>query len=191
MWWVEISVGSERDDYCCWTLRIRYNIINGVGPDQKIFFLSTSQKMKFKESAIAHKYLDGLRGIEIGGSAHNPFGVNALNVDYTDDMNTVFKEIEYSLCGEKLGIDIVAHGDELPIKSNAMDFVINSHVVEHFFDPIKAMKEWYRIVKTGGYIFVICPHADRVKDENRPITTLKELNERHTGIKKKKTLRWV
>ena len=37
--------------------------------------------MKFRESAIAHKYLDGLKGIEIGGSAHNPFGLDTINVD--------------------------------------------------------------------------------------------------------------
>ena len=42
--------------------------------------------MKFKDSQLAHKYLDGLKGLEIGGSAHNPFNLDTLNVDYTDDI---------------------------------------------------------------------------------------------------------
>lgn len=37
--------------------------------------------MKFPESALAHKYLDGLKGIEIGGAAHNSFGLDTINVD--------------------------------------------------------------------------------------------------------------
>ena len=33
--------------------------------------------MKFKESALAHQFLDGLEGIEIGGSARNGVGLHA------------------------------------------------------------------------------------------------------------------
>ena len=55
--------------------------------------------MKFPESALAHKYLDGLKGIEIGGSAHNPFGLDTINVDYTDDMTTIYKKWRLSIVG--------------------------------------------------------------------------------------------
>ncbi len=34
----------------------------------------------FRESALAHRYCRGT-GLEIGGAAHNPFGLNTLNVD--------------------------------------------------------------------------------------------------------------
>ena len=80
--------------------------------------------MKFKDSALAHKYLDELKGIEIGGSAHNPFNLDTLNVDYTDDMDTVFKQAEEKICGEKMPVDIVASGDNLPLKDESVDFVI-------------------------------------------------------------------
>src|SRR5690242_12882690 len=50
--------------------------------------------LKFKESKLAHQLLDGLRGIEIGASAQNPFGLNTLNVDYSDDYTSIFKEEE-------------------------------------------------------------------------------------------------
>ncbi len=64
--------------------------------------------MKFKESQIAHKYLDGLKGIEIGGSAHNPFGLNTINIDISD--SEIFKQEQKKLCGEILKVDIVAPG---------------------------------------------------------------------------------
>lgn len=35
------------------------------------------------ESQLAHKLLDGLRGIEIGAGINNPFGLDTLNVDYS------------------------------------------------------------------------------------------------------------
>lgn len=137
--------------------------------------------MKFKESLTAHKYLDGLKGLEIGGSAHNPFGLDSLNVDFTDDMDTVFKNAEEKMCGEKLKVDIVAEGNSIPVKDESYDFIISSHVIEHIFDPISALKEWYRIIRPGGYIFTIAPITSYVPGEIRPTTTLGELIDRHEG----------
>ena len=135
--------------------------------------------LKFKESLLAHKLLDGLEGIEIGGSAHNPFGLKTRNVDYTDKMDTVFKKAEIEMCGEALPVDIVAPGDDLPLEDSSVDFVINSHVMEHFPDPIKALKEWHRVVRPGGFIFVVAPNKNRIFDKDRERTTLAELIERH------------
>ena len=39
-----------------------------------------------RDSALAHRWLDGLRGVEIGGAAHNAFGLDTINVDRTRDM---------------------------------------------------------------------------------------------------------
>jgi glycosyltransferase involved in cell wall biosynthesis len=138
--------------------------------------------MRFKESALAHMLLDGLEGIEIGGSAHNSFGLKTRNVDYRGGM-TIYKEEEIRQCGQVLPVDIVAPGDLLPLADNSVDFVISSHVIEHFPDPIKALKEWRRVVRPGGYIYVIAPHKMRTFDRDRDRTTLAELIERHkTGI---------
>lgn len=136
---------------------------------------------KFPESKLAHELLDGLTGIEIGGSAHNPFGLNTKNVDYCGNMDTVFKEAERRICGEALPVDIIAEGDNLPLSDHSVDFVISSHVIEHFFDPINSIKEWRRVVRPGGYIYIICPLKEFVPDETRPITSLTELIDRHEG----------
>jgi len=137
----------------------------------------------FPESKLAHKYLDGLEGLEIGGSIHNPFGLNTKNVDYTDSADTVFKREEMDKRGTFLPVDIIAPGDNIPVSDGSQDFVISSHVLEHFPDPIKALKEWYRVVREGGFIFMIVPHKERMFDRNRPRTTAGELKKRHeTGI---------
>ncbi len=137
------------------------------------------QKRIFRESALAHKLLDGLRGLEIGGSAHNAFGLHTLNVDYTDDLTTVFKKQEIELAGECMKVDVVASGDDLPFKDSTVDFVISSHVIEHFYDPVKAIKEWLRVVKPGGYVFIIAPHMDRIGEKAGPRTPSAEIIDRH------------
>ena len=76
---------------------------------------------------------------------------------------------------------MISAGDDLPFKDNSLNFVLSSHVFEHFFDPIKTLKEWQRVVKPGGYIFMIIPHKERTFDSPRERTTLDELIKRHNG----------
>lgn len=133
--------------------------------------------MKFRESALAHKYLDGLKGIEIGGAAHNGFGLNTINVDRLGDMNTHFKVYEREECGEALNVDVVAEGNKLPFPDKSFDFVISSHVIEHFYDPISALLEWARVARK--YIFIIVPHRQRTFDAGKELTKVIDLHNRH------------
>jgi SAM-dependent methyltransferase len=134
---------------------------------------------RFPESRLAHQYLDGLKGLEIGGSLHNAFGLDTLNVDFTRSMDTAFKREEIALCGEAMPVDIVAHGCAIPVEGKSFDFVLSSHVIEHFFDPIGALEEWRRIARK--YIFIICPQPDAVESDRRKgITPLIELISRHS-----------
>lgn len=130
--------------------------------------------MKFKESVLAHKFLDGLIGCEVGGSAHNNFNIpNCKNVDWTDDLTTSFKKAEIDLCGECLPVDIVAEADSLPFPDDSLDYILNSHVLEHLPDTIGAIVEWTRVVKTGGIIYLVIPIRDENPDDARhPYTTL-------------------
>ena len=130
----------------------------------------------FPESKLAHKYLDGLRGVEIGGGAHNGWGLNIINVDYCDPPHGNGSD---DVIGEFLPVHIVAPGDDLPFKDNTFDFVISSHVLEHFFDPIGTMREWARVATK--YMVMIMPHRDRCNDRDRPVTQIRELWDRHVG----------
>lgn len=136
--------------------------------------------MKFQESQLAHKYLDGLNGIEIGASAHNPFNIpNCIYVDKYESLDTIYKQQEKELSDEVIVPNIIAEGDILPFEDSSLDYVLSSHVFEHFYDPIRTMKEWIRVTKNNGIIFIIFPHKDRTFDVDKPRTKLKELTDRH------------
>jgi len=128
---------------------------------------------------LANRYLGGLRGAEIGGSAHNPFPVDAINIDRYAEMDTIYKDEERRLAGKALKVDLVAPGDDLPLEDKSVDFVLASHVIEHFPDPVKALLEWDRVA--SRYIFLVVPHRDRTFDSERELTPVDELVKRHTS----------
>jgi SAM-dependent methyltransferase len=121
----------------------------------------------------------GMRGIEIGASAHNQFFLNIPNVDYSTSMGTLSKKQESKACGTKRRVDVAAYGCTLPFKSKSLDFIISSHVIEHFWDPIAALLGWRNIA--CKYLFMIIPHKERTPDRIRPLTALSELIDRHEG----------
>jgi len=129
-------------------------------------------------SKLALKYLEGLHGIEIGASMQNSFGLKrAINVDFSDEQGGLWQQ---KSCPPAT-VNIVASGDDLPFKDGTLDYVVSSHVIEHFFDPVKALKEWHRVIRPGGYVFVIAPHRDRTFDKHRDVTPVDELLDRSTG----------
>ncbi len=116
----------------------------------------TNGPLRFPEHALAHQLLDGLKGLEIGAAAHNPFGLNTRNVAPQEDYEFYAEE------GRKLGVeptpvDVVAFADDVPVPSLSEDFILSSHVIEHLPNVINALVEWNRIVRDGGYVFLIVP----------------------------------
>jgi SAM-dependent methyltransferase len=130
-----------------------------------------------KGSRFVTSYLRGLRGIEIGASAHNRYFLDAINVDRYADTDTIYKREERRLALRAAKVDVVAPGDALPFDDDAADFVFSSHVIEHIPDPIRALEEWVRVARR--YVVVVVPHRDRTFDADRPLTTANELIERH------------
>jgi len=55
------------------------------------------------------------------------------------------------------GADVVGDIHKIPISDNTYDAIICSSVLEHVRDPLTAMKEMYRILKPGGYMFFYVP----------------------------------
>ena len=70
-------------------------------------------------------------------------------------------------------------GDLALFADNSLDAVFSSHVLEHMVDMGQALAEWGRVIKPGGYIFMIVPHKERTFDNTRERTTLAELITRH------------
>lgn len=170
-WWIPIK--SVRDNF--------RNKINDY-IEEKI--ISEFRKYsKTCNSEIVNKYLLGLKGIEIGRASYANYGIDAINIDRMDikrsDSDNAYFKAQMSNSHFIAKVDLISDGDNLPFKDNTLDFVFTSHVLEHFYNPIKALKEWYRVIKVGGYIFMIIPHKERTFDKDRERTTLNELIKRN------------
>ena len=144
----------------------------------------------FKDSKLAHKMLDEYEtGLEVGNAPWNPYHITAkmTYVDLFDRTGTVGENDPFGNSGT-YRTDIIAPGDNIPVPDNSFDFVLGSHVLEHFWDPIKALLEWKRIAKYK--ILFMLPkieyyecnlRKERDFDPTFRRTTLKELISRHSG----------
>lgn len=50
------------------------------------------------------------------------------------------------------------NGSILPFPDSSQDYVFASHVLEHIYNPIETIEEWFRVLKTGGYLVICVPH---------------------------------
>lgn len=46
------------------------------------------------------------------------------------------------------------------IAESTFDFVYSSHTLEHLSQPGIALKNWWRVLKSGGYLLLYVPHRD-------------------------------
>lgn len=57
--------------------------------------------------------------------------------------------------------DIVSPGDVLPFQDGELDYIVSRHSIEHFFNPVKTLKEWRRVLKKGGMLGITTPDGHR------------------------------
>ncbi len=74
------------------------------------------------------------------------------------------------------GRQFVAEATDLSaMTSDAYDFLLSSHMIEHTADPLKALAEWIRVVRPGGLFAIIVPHGEGTFDHRRPVTPLSHM----------------
>jgi len=60
-------------------------------------------------------------------------------------------------------VDVVAKGEQLPLRADTFDIVIATQVFEYFPEPRLAAQQIHRILKTGGVLIMsvaaVCPRA--------------------------------
>lgn len=107
------------------------------------------------------------RGIEIGsGGAHHVKG--SLLVDIVDNFSSA----------KAYKVDYISDAHSLPkIEDASLDYVCASHVLEHLTNPIKAIREWSRILKPGGVLWLKVPDKRKTFDVSRERTKLSHLIE--------------
>lgn len=64
---------------------------------------------------------------------------------------------------------VVGSCERLPMFADgSMDCVFSSHLLEHIEDHVGAVREWWRLVKPGGYLILYLPHADLYPNIGQP-----------------------
>lgn len=94
------------------------------------------------------KALKGLK-LHLGPNLTGIHTNNFINIDI-DPRNRVADTIGNAL-------DLSMFG------SNTIDLILSSHIIEHFnsTDAVKALKEWHRVLKPGGWLVMELPDLDK------------------------------
>ena len=108
------------------------------------------------ERVALFPYCKGL-GIDVGCGSRKTHP-HAIGVDITPK-NMIGK---YGSERRQLSqADITASGDNLYMFADGvLDYVVARHNLEHYTDPIKALKEWKRVLKKNGILGVVVPDDD-------------------------------
>ena len=114
---------------------MKYDLNRKVGSES-----SRSYKEKC-QNGFFDKYMFGKTAVEVGGTGYSegaqPILPGVINID-----------IDYP------GYD----GLHMPFEDESQDYIYTSHCLEHIEDYKTALREWYRVTKTGGYMVIIVPH---------------------------------
>ena len=127
----------------------------------------------FLRLGLAARFLRD-EGIEIG-ALHNPLPMpDCANVKYLDVLTKAQALAHYpELSAAKLvDPDIIDNAQELAaIKDAAWNFCVANHVLEHTRKPLTALRNWLRVLKPGGILYVSIPDCSNKLDRKRPVTT--------------------
>jgi ubiquinone/menaquinone biosynthesis C-methylase UbiE len=82
----------------------------------------------------------------------------------------------YTYAGVNLGSQYINDATDLSsIKTGQYDYLISSHCLEHVANPIKALKEWNRVIKKGGLMVLVLPNPEFTFDHKRKRTSFEHI----------------
>ncbi|MFZ0891358.1 MAG: class I SAM-dependent methyltransferase [Thermoplasmata archaeon] len=138
--------------------------------------------------ALKSRVNDG-KGLEIGGPSRifgakgpvpiYPFLASCDNVDFAQE--TLWTPA--SAPGQNGGATPVPNGSKVvsdathipDFNSASYDVLLSSHVIEHLANPLRALKESKRLLKTDGVLLAVVPDGARTFDHRRPVTSLEHI----------------
>jgi predicted SAM-dependent methyltransferase len=126
---------------------------------------------------VANGYVRG-EGIEIGALS-SPLSVpRSARVKYVDRMHVSDLRRQYPELASACIVnpDILTDGERLDaIEDASQDFVIANHFLEHCQNPIGAIRNMLRVLKSGGILYLAIPDKRYSFDAGRPVTSLEHL----------------
>lgn len=137
----------------------------------------------FYDELVHIECLKNKAGVEIGGPSAVFFNIYAVckscdGVNFCEDTVWWKKEESgnYMWKDRRLGRVYIADATDLyEVTDNAYDFVLSSNNLEHVANPMKAFKEFYRVVKKGGIIIIVVPRKYVTFDHRRQFTPFEHL----------------
>jgi SAM-dependent methyltransferase len=98
-------------------------------------------------------------GVEIGAFKTPIPGIQPIYVDR-------FHEFAH----EPTKADYYGDACALPFHDSSLRYVATSHVIEHVANPLAAIREWYRVLRHRGIIYMVVPDRRMTWDQPRPLT---------------------
>ena len=75
---------------------------------------------------------------------------------------------------------VTAEAEDLrPFADGSLDFVIANHLLEHVEDPVRALREFLRVLRPGGLLYLALPDSRVTFDSQREPTTTEHLLEEY------------
>ena len=83
-------------------------------------------------------------------------GPNVMEVGYRG-----YEEGNVPIVPQAIGVDVGYPGYEgatFPFADGSFDAIYSSHCFEHIPDWLGVLRDWYRLLKVGGYLVIVVPH---------------------------------
>lgn len=120
-----------------------------------------------EHSDLVPKYLHG-QGVEIGAFTTPVPGITPIHFDRFGHY-----------AGQPTLAEYLGDACALPVFDSSVDHVVTSHVLEHVANPVAAFREWCRVLKDQGIIYLVVPHRALTFDRPRPLTTVDHMLQDH------------
>jgi SAM-dependent methyltransferase len=93
-------------------------------------------------------------------------GKHILDIGYRGEDQTAVPIVEQAI---DIDLDYPGYdGVRLPFRDESQDTVFSSHSYEHIADYRVALREWYRVLRIGGFIVVFVPHKYLYERKSTP-----------------------
>lgn len=170
--------------------KLKDTILNGLPSFMSDYIQFARYKnRRFSDYEIYRAHVQGKKAIEIGGPTHLfksslPLYSCLASVDGVNFSEQTIWEgnisngMKYKYFLSKTGRQYISEASEISaVESNSYDVVLSSNCLEHVANPLKALREWKRVLNGSGIIVLILPNKIYNFDHNRPDTTLAHLLE--------------
>jgi glycosyltransferase involved in cell wall biosynthesis/SAM-dependent methyltransferase len=166
-----------------WEEGLQYlsNLPISTGKKLEVYDFELPASPRIDRKLLSGAFING-KGIEIG-ALHNPLSVApGVEVKYLDHLGKTDLYDHYPELREHdlVEVDIIDNGETLKnVADESQDFIIANHFIEHCEDPILALKNIFRVLKTRGVLYMAVPDKRFTFDIDREETPISHLWKDH------------